>query len=349
MSTYKLNFTLTNDIQRTQYISSICTSTEYTQKQLTQMADYILLGNNTTSISTIVYPEEFTSPHVIHEEQSLDELMEDPIFYNTIESQIQPISRSIYKKNIRKIDRNNLQHKSIPGMKELWESIDYYKELYSKTKNYKVHNLLISLYKQQYILLENYIPSKPLVIHTDSKKEFFPWYTGIPLENGDYADLDLTIPNHMAKFLIHYPNLIDYCTDLNSDLAQLLIDVNAAFARTSLTPLQQDILTLYQTGKTIKYMQDYIKQKYNRQLGQAYISIILYNQIAPKLCTEYSEIYYSRIYKDNSSKWRICLCCKQKKLLTKHNFHHYSNKPNGFSLICKECTIKNKKKVKNAK
>lgn len=352
MSTYNLNFSITTDLERAQYISNfISTSTQYTQKQLTQMADYILLGSNTTSTSCIIYPEEFSSPHIIHDEQSLDELMEDPIFSDIIEAQARPISRSVYKKTIRKIDRDNPLHNSIPGMVELWRIIDYYKQLYATTNNYKVHNLLISLYKQQYTLLEACYPCKAITTHENSHKSYLPWTDGILLQNGTYAKLDLTTPNHMAKFLIHLPALTEYCTDLNCDLYQLLSDVNAAIAKTNLSPLQQDILYLYQLGNSIKEMQEYIQKKYNRTIGQAYFSIILYNQVAYKVSAEYAEIYYSHLYANDPTKWRICLSCKQKKLLTKHNFHHYSNKPNGFSLICKECVAEKRKqrKLKNGK
>ncbi len=67
------------------------------------MADYILLGNNTTSTTCIVYPEEFSSPHVIHTEPSLDELMENEIYSEIVEAQIQPISPTIYKKIYAKL------------------------------------------------------------------------------------------------------------------------------------------------------------------------------------------------------------------------------------------------------
>lgn len=341
MANYNLNFSLTTDLQRTQYIASICTTT-FTQKQLTQMADYILLGANTTSTSCIIYPEEFSSPHIIHNEQSLDELMEDDVLSDIIENQAQPISRSVYKKTLRKIDRNNPIHSSIPGMAELWATIDYYKNLYSTSQNYKVHNLLISLYKQQYSLLESYFPVKSPIVHENRTKQYLPWYTGVPLQNGDYADLDLTLPAHMSKFLIHLPCLKEYCTDLDCDLAQLLADVDKALSMLTLTPLQWDVLHLYQCGKSIREMQAYIAEKHNRKIGQAYFSVILYNQIAPKVCTEYAEIYNSRIWAKDPTKWRICLRCKEKKLLTKHNFHHYSNKPNGYALVCKECTKKAK-------
>lgn len=341
MSTYTLNFSLSTDEQRTKYISELCNNTQFTSKQYTQMADYILLGTNTTSTSCIIYPEEFSSPHIIHNEPSLDELMDNPELSDIIDAQIQPISRSIYKKTIRKIDRNNPSHLSIPGMIELWSIIDHYKsELELHPKDYKVKKLLISLYKQQYSLLENYLPIKPSSSYKKQSKQFFPWSKGILLNNGDYADLDLCKPQHMVKFLILLPFLEDYCTDLDCDLAQLLTDVKAALQLTTLTPIQQDILHLYQDDIPIAQIQAYIQQHHNRKLTQAYVSVIMNNQIASKVAYEYSDIYWSRIYKNNPEKWRICLGCKEKKLLTKHNFHRFSNKPGGYALYCKECRAK---------
>ena len=347
MSTYKLNFSLTTDEQRCNLITSICSQTTFTPIQYTQMADYILLGNNTTSTTCIVYPEEFSSPHVIHTEPSLDELMENEIYSEIVEAQIQPISPTIYKKNIRKINRDNPAHAAIPGMAELWNSIDYYKQILSQEpNNYKLKKLYISLCQQQYTLLEEYLPTKPNSPHTSTQKHYFEWYKGILLNNGSYADLNLCEASHMAKFLIFFPDLKEYCTDLTSDLAQLIQDTEEALRQTTLTPLQQDILMLYQSGKTAKEMQKYIQEHHNRKITQAYLSVIMYDQIAEKVAWEYAEIYWSRTYKNNPTKWRICLCCKQKKLLTKHNFHKYSNKPGGYSLYCKECTKKMKVKSK---
>ena len=343
MSTYNLNFSLTTDEQRCEFIASICSQTTFTSIQYAQMADYILLGKNTTSTTCIIYPEEFSSPHIIHTEPSLDELMDNPELTDIVDAQVQPISYSIYKKNIRKINRANPAHAAIPGMADLWNSIDHYKQLLDKEpNNYKLKKLYISLCQQQYSLLEEYLPNKPAIPHTHSQKNFFEWQKGILLNNGEYADLDLCKSSHMAKFLIFLPDLREYCTNLATDLAQLIQDTEQALRQTVLSPLQQDILMLYQTGKTAKEMQKFIQEHHNRKITQAYLSVIMYNQIAEKVAFEYSDIYYSRIYKNNPQKWRICLCCKQKKLLTNHNFHKYSNKPGGYSLYCKEC-VKRKK------
>lgn len=343
MSDYTLDFSLTTEQDRCAAISSICSQATYTPKQYTQMADYILLANKQNNI----YPEEFHSPHISHDIQSLDELMDDPIQCDIIENSAQSISRSIYYKPKRLINRKNQLFSSIPGMQELWKIIDLYKEeMQQNPSNWHLKRLYISLCQQQYSLLDAAIPPQYPLPYPKPRKQFFEWHKGILLENGQYADLDLTNPSHMAKFLIHLPSLIDYCDDMETDLYQLISDTKQAIAVTQLSPLQKDVLHLYQCGATCKQMQDFIFTHHNRKISQSYSAIILYNQVAPKISTEYSEIYHSRLYRNNSSKWRICLFCKQKKLLTKHNFHHFSNKPNGFSLICKECVAK-KKENKN--
>ena len=345
LSDYILDFSLTTEQDRCTAISSICSQTTYTPKQYTQMADYILLANKQNNI----YPEEFHSPHISHDIQSLDELMDDPIQCDIIENSAQSISRSIYYKPKRLINRKNPLFSSIPGIQELWKTIDLYKEkLQQNPSDWHLKRLYISLCQQQYSLLDAAIPPQYPLPHPKPRKQFFEWYKGVLLENGQYANLDLTNPSHMAKFLIHLPSLIEYCDDMETDLYELISDTKQAIAASKLTSLQQDVLHLYQCGATCKQMQDFIFTHHNRKISQSYSAIILYNQVAPKVSTEYSEIYYSRLYRNNPSKWRICLCCKQKKLLTKHNFHHFSSKPNGFSLICKECVAK-KKENKNGK
>lgn len=342
MSTYKLDFSLSTDIQRTQHITQICSQSTFTSKQYTQMADYILLA----STSTFIYPEEFASPHIIHNTESLDSLLEDPSTENLIENNAHPIRRTIYKITKRRIDRNNPSHSSIPGMIELWSIIDDIKQkLELDPDNWKLKRTLISLYKQQYDLLEVFIPQSFSSLPT-SHKEYYDWENGILLNNNSIVHLDLCNSAHMAKFLILYPSLSAYCDTPNCDLYQFLQDTEQAIAAANLTPLQQDILHLYHIGSCGKDIASYVLQHHNRHLTQAYISIIFYKQIAVKVAEEYAEIYHSRIYANDPSKWRICLTCKQKKLLTTHNFHHFSNKPGGFSLYCKECTNAKKHKEK---
>lgn len=333
MSTYNLDFSLTTSQQRTELISQICSTSTFTSKQYTQMADYILLCKDNPRI----YPEEFTSPYIIHDEQSLDELMEDPITADLIQSTAIPLTNAKHGTKKRIISRTNSLYSSIPGMSTLWSTIDFYKQQQNLT--FKQKKLLIDLYKQQYSLLESYLPT-PFQNNTYQKQLFstsFPSYD-------DYAE-KLCESKYMAIFLTYLPYFSDI-QNLDLSLQYIVNLVEKALSLVSLTPLQQDILFLYQKELPAKQILSFIKEKHNKQLGAAYLSVILYNQIGKKVAFEYTELYHQDKYANDPTKWRTCLCCKQSKLLTKHNWHHFSNKPQGFSLICKECTNAAKQKKK---
>lgn len=347
MINYNLNFSLTTDLERIQYISSLCSQATYTSKQYTQMADYILLASNKNNPDApFIYPEEFSNPKRSHPTQSLDELMENPVFEDM---QLYPICKPIYKTTPRSIDRE--KHSTIPNLSSLWEIIDKIDaDLAKNPNNYKLQRTSIDLHKQQYSLLEVALPQFPLSFHVDNTKHYYKWHMGIPLQNGEYADLDLTNPNHMSKFLYYLPELIEYCnTDpsykyLWSDLYVYIQDTLQAIRNAALSKKHLLVLTLYWKATPIKQIIDIVEKECNHKYNQSQISIMFNKSIATTIAEEYAEIYYSRLYKNNSSKWRICLCCKQKKLLNPHNFGRFSNKPGGYSLYCKDCASKNKNK-----
>ena len=291
------------------------------------MADYILLAS-----STKIYPEEFRSPYIIHDESSLDELMDNPITADFLENNCTSLSAAKHSSTKRRIDRTNIKHSSIPGMQELWDIIDKLRSIPNPT--YKQKRLLVDLYKQQYSLLETIAPTQfqPLLRHTIPEQYSLP----------EQFFEKICEPSYMARCLIYLPSLY-YLHQQNDDIATLYEDISSSLSKITLSPLQQDILYLYQSNTPTPQCISYIQSKYNRKLTQSYLSIILYKQIAPKVADEYSNIYYSRKYANDPSKWRICLCCKKPKLLTKHNWYHFSNKPQGFSLVCKECTNKKRK------
>ena len=335
MSTYTLDFSLTTEEQRCAAITSICSQASYTQKQYTQMADYILLANPEK-----IYPEEFHSPYIIHDEQSLDELMDNPVTADVIDSTCIPLYQAKHAPRKRKLNRNDSTHSSIPGMQNLWIYIDDLKlKLKDEPNNYKLKRTLIDLYKQQYSLLEAYYPNwtsyTTITKYSPTPKNIIP---------EEYRE-KLCTPTYMARFLIQLPVLLELSQN-NDELTDLLSLIQKALSLVPLTPLQQDVLNLYQKQIPCATALSYIKEKYNRCLTQSYFSIILYKQIAPKVVDEYSELYYAEKYRNDPSKWRTCLCCKQSKLLTKHNWYHFSNKPQGFALICKECTNIKKKNRK---
>lgn len=350
---YNLDFTLTTDVQRTKLISSLCEQTEFTPKQYTQMADYILLaGNKNHPDLPFIYPEEFSNPKRTHIQDSLDELLENPNDYDfsSLELSLRPIQPTVYKKTPRKIDRNNPILKNNAQMRQLWDEIDRVDNILSTTTNYKLCKLSIALHKQQYDLLESIMPQWPAPIPlAPLYVSFFHWYRGIELKNRQYADLDLTNYLHMAKFLKFFPELIDYCSYSNSprymesDLYTLLTNTKLAIEKANLTPLQQDVLRLYWLKQNGKDILQFIYTKYNKKYNQPTLSTMFNYTIAKKISVEYKEIYEEQLYRNCPEHWRICTCCGTKKFLSAYNFHRASGKPKGFSLICKECFTKKKK------
>ena len=345
MSTYTLDFSLTTDIQRTAFINNICAQSTYTERQYTQMADYILLGyRQDTGNKNYIYPEVFSSPYATHDNQidSLDELMEDPTFSET---SLHPIQRSIYKKYQRKVNRISSKYSSIPNMQELWTTIDAIKtKVEQEPNNFRLKHLLIQLQQEQYSLIEANLPPDCVLPQSHSSKQYFQWENGISLANGTIVHLDLSKPEHMAEFLLNLPALTEYCTSPYCDLYTYLSEVNQSLIITPLTNQQRYALYLYHNGYSGKQISTLVNTKFKTNYSQSYISTMLHKQIASKVAFEYAEIHNSLLYANDPSKWRICLSCKQKKLLSPHNFIRHSNKPGGYSLICKECEHKQKEK-----
>lgn len=351
MSTYNLDFSLTTDLQRTQFISQICSSSTYTQKQYTQMADYILLaGNKCHPDSPFIYPEEFSNPKRTHVQDSLDEILNDidnDYNFSTIESNMRPIQPTVYKKTNRKIDRNNPILKNNPHLQQLWQEIDRIDNILSTTTNYKLSKLSIALHKQQYDILESILPQWPVSIPSSSPySHFFNWKRGIELENGEYADLDLCLHSHMAKFLKFLPELMYFCSYdssphyMESDLYTYITDTIQAIRNAALSPLQFDILLLYWRGLEGKFILNYIENKYHIHYNQPTLSTMFNTTIAKKISVEYKEIYEEKLYKNCPEHWRICTKCGRRLLLSTYNFHRASGKPQGFSLVCKQCRKK---------
>lgn len=349
MTTYTLNFSLTTDTDRLNYIAQVCSQTTYTAKQYSQMADYILLASNKNHPDLpFIYPEEFSNPKRAHTTESLDELLEDKEendLPSILESTLQPIQPSLYKREMRKIDRSNPTIAALPNMQFIWDAIDNIKlSLATLDKNsrkfYNLHKLLIQLQQQQYSILECCLPLRPILytIPVQQKSEMYHWENGILLQNGSRAYLDLTNPDHMSEFLLMLPSLLEYCSEKPySTLYELVHDTIAAIHNTPLTNIQLDILSLHYSGKGNSEITSFINNKYDKKYSQSYISTILHKQIPNKIIPEYTEIYFTKLYKDYKPMWRTCLSCHQTKLLTTRNFLRKSNKPGGFSMRCKEC------------
>ena len=126
-----LDCTIERDIDRLTHVCEVLTTTDKkpSPKLLEYMATYILRGKDENGMNSIQRGEVLeekchhgTYQHGRHPVTSLDALLENPAF---LASNLQPIGKQIYKKRVP-TRPSRLTDADIPGMVELWKSIDYF-------------------------------------------------------------------------------------------------------------------------------------------------------------------------------------------------------------------------------
>ena len=145
----------------------------FTQKEIETMANYMLYGKDSDGTSIVDRKEiDIDTRYASYKKkrpESLEALMESPAFNET-----NIVTTNIYKKEKPKIDRE--KDSDVPGMKELWESIDRLDHRIKVTEGkeedsnikpltsqqlYKAKHHLIELRTQQYLLKDSVKPTLP--------------------------------------------------------------------------------------------------------------------------------------------------------------------------------------------
>ena len=173
----KLDFSIEQSTDRAEFVSAFFSENpDYkpTQSELDTLSNYILYGKDEDGTSVVdrgeVEIETKYKSYSKRKAESLDELMETPGFNeNTV------VTKYIYRHPKPTIDKE--ADANIPGMKELWQSIDRVAyilgmcngdiepddtmapvrvENYTSTDLYKLKHHLIDMRKQQYVLKEAY-------------------------------------------------------------------------------------------------------------------------------------------------------------------------------------------------
>ena len=173
----KLDFSIETSDQRAKLVTDFFNANpDYkpTQSELDTLSNYILYGKDPDGTSVVdrgeVEIETKYKSYSKRKAESLDELMETPGFNeNTV------VTKYVYRHPKPTIDRE--RDADIPGMRELWQSIDRVAyvigvcsgdiepddtmapvrvENYTSTDLYKLKHHLIDMRKQQYVLKEAY-------------------------------------------------------------------------------------------------------------------------------------------------------------------------------------------------
>lgn len=290
-------------------------------------------------------PELFAKNSIFNRKDnfSLDALLESP---KCDESEFKPVERDIYKKAKRTINRNNPKHAAIPTMQQLWDAIDSLDNWYNSVKDthdqaWLIRRWNIELKQQQYLLLESALPNivAPYSKGTINSK-FLPWYDGIILKSGIRVFLDLSNPHHVEAILNEYSKLRKYAwQEPDADINYILDELETAIDQAKLQPSRRDILIWRIDGVPMAEIAKRLTALYGQQYNYSpnYLSTIFTQQICSRIALSALNLIQQREYADDPTKWRTCIVCHERKILSPYNFIRRSSHIGGYSIRCKDC------------
>jgi len=166
-----LDFTLSSSKERKNFIDKYMIGKSFTKKELETIADYLLYGKDENGLNSVDRKEiEINTRYGSYKKkkpESLDNLIDNPNFN---ENKIQ--NTNIYK--VEKPTINREEDKDIPGIQELWKTIDYLQHLVDASSGrvidpsikpldnfqlYKIKHYLIELRKEQFVLKDMVKPT----------------------------------------------------------------------------------------------------------------------------------------------------------------------------------------------
>lgn len=166
-----LDFSLSTSKERKQFIDNYIKDRNFTQKEIETMANYILYGKDNDGTNIVDRKEvEINTRYGSYKKkspESLDSLIESPTFN---ENKI--TNTNIYKKEKPTIDRE--KDKDVPGIQDLWKTIDYYQHLIdvntgkeedpsarklTQLELYKIKHMVIEMRREQFTLRDMVKPT----------------------------------------------------------------------------------------------------------------------------------------------------------------------------------------------
>ena len=167
----ELDFSLQTSQERKEYVDKYITGRNFTNKEVETMANYILYGKDIENTSPVdrkeIQIDTKYGSYKTKRPDSLEELLENPNF-----NEQYFVKTTNYKKPKPKIDRE--LDKDVPGIQELWKTIDYYQHLVdvydgkvedpnarklTQTERYKLKHHIIELRREQFTLRDMVKPT----------------------------------------------------------------------------------------------------------------------------------------------------------------------------------------------
>ena len=309
-----LDFNLSTSKERQHFINEYVKNRTFTQKELETMANYILYGKDEDGTNVVNRKEiEINTKYGSYKKkapESLDSLIENPNFN---ENKI--THNSIYRKEKPKIDRE--LDKDVPGMQELWKTIDYFQHLIdcntgkiedpgarklTSLELYKIKHTLIEMRREQFALRDMV---KPTYFYGSPIQDIeIPIGEDIPWDSND---------NYSIKPLGLYSS--------NPQRFTNILDIK-----------EKD----YQYNKEAKYILDFTNPEHIYNLIECYDDLLIAAEDAPERLTddiiETLDFYINMAELDNIKSEILRLKIKkipvlgiQKVLKDKYNVNHSTN------------------------
>lgn len=343
----KLNYQLKTCEERAALVNEIVARTpqeHLTNRYLEILSDYIIGGISKEEKKARLYLTDNRRITIDRRETSFEGLAEK--FENGEDGIYNLITND---KNIFLSQKNTITDEDIarvPGLRELREEIDRIDKASKAAtgkKKYLLKKQLIEMRKDQYILKNIFTPQIALAPSARGKNKInldeHCWLNskGEPESDGLISFFN---PKHVSALLCHYSALkFETYGHFQDDFYYLLESFDKLLNRAlSAEPLYFDLVELKIANKTNAEIQELLYERHGIRHSVEYISALWRNKI-PKIIAEqarkdYIIWHYSN---DESSLWKTCSKCGEKKPAHNYFFSKNSSSKDGFYSICKEC------------
>lgn len=379
----KLDFTLQTSRERRDFVDNlVAAGGNWTEKELTQMADYIMYGKDEDGTSIVdrkeVQIDTKYSSYKKKRPESLDELIESPTFDERIFTQTK------YKVTKPKIDRE--LDADVPGIHDLWKAIDTMQDEIDNNNSlsalqlYKLKHAKIELCRQQFYLRDMVKPTictntGKFSTGAPSKDSSIPWDTdeglfsiaplGVLIPPADrfyrplakqptyYYDseapyiIDFRNPLHIYEIFEHYEELtIQAERDPESTIAYLLKTLDFYTTLAALPENRQRIVELRKRLVPNEKIREILEREFGLGHSANYLSTIFKQKICGAIAEAATLHYDYYCARNDSSKFKVCNQCGEKKLRDLREYSKKSKSSDGLSNRCKKCEKINRDKKK---
>lgn len=359
-----LDYTIRDEASRIQYIYHLLDQTPNpSNADLERMANYILLGKdangqNFESRQSGRIPRSRNPSHrKADDEVSLEGAISAHLDPSAGEQQIHKIDKQVYTIKRRKIQRSDPRTAAIPGMRDLWASIDELKAQLADPnlpplRAYALSHWRIELCKQQYDLLAAFLPVLPSagIQFPDPQHVDFSQDSGYTREDGTFCLLrrqaiDYTNPKHIQGILEHYSDLYMELYDaLDSWGRAILFDFDALADATHFSPDRKYILYRRIDGASMKQLCYEVERNFAKHYTEASMLRIATVEIPNAIARTAKKQEQMAAAEPNIFGRKQCRDCGRWLPRTNLFFSKHCGRSDGISGVCKECTAERRRR-----